>query len=207
MFNKRKKQGCNTKPQNKENTRLIIITGCAGSGKTTIGKELARDLGYTYIDKDTVTRDFTDFVLERSGSSKGDRESNLYREELLPIEYKTTFKLCREILDNGCNVIVTIPFISQIRDYSKWEEIRAEAKIKSHEVRFVWIEHNLETEHENIKKRGAERDNYKLAHWENYSAGIEGIAPAEEYQAYIYTNDCNINLSTAVIDLKKWIKR
>lgn len=36
--------------------QLVIITGCAGSGKTTIGKTLAQKLGYCYIDKDTVTR-------------------------------------------------------------------------------------------------------------------------------------------------------
>ena len=185
--------------------KLVIITGCAGSGKTTVGKTLAQKLGYCYIDKDTVTREFTDFILERSGSSKGDRESQLYRGEILPIEYSVTFKLCREILDNGSNVVLTIPFISQIQDFSKWEEIRTAARIRNKEVKFIWIEHNIETEKANLVSRDAARDKYKLEHWEEYAKSVEGICPADEYQAYIYTNDCNINLDTAVEEVEKWI--
>lgn len=187
--------------------KLVIITGCAGSGKTTIGKTLAQKLGYCYIDKDTVTREFTDFILERSGSSKGDRESQLYRGEILPIEYSVTFKLCREILDNGSNVVLTIPFISQIQDFSKWEEIRTAARIRNKEVKFIWIEHNIETEKDNLVSRDAARDKYKLEHWEEYAKSVEGICPAGEYQAYIYTNDCNINLDTAVEEVEKWIRK
>ena len=187
--------------------KLVIITGCAGSGKTTVGKTLAQKLGYCYIDKDTVTREFTDFILERSGSSKGDRESQLYRGEILPIEYSVTFKLCREILDNGSNVVLTIPFISQIQDFSKWEEIRTAARIRNKEVKFIWIEHNIETEKANLVSRDAARDKYKLEHWEEYAKSVEGICPADEYQAYIYTNDCNINLDTAVEEVEKWIRK
>ena len=187
--------------------KLVIITGCAGSGKTTVGKTLAQKLGYCYIDKDTVTREFTDFILERSGSSKGDRESQLYRGEILPIEYSVTFKLCREILDNGSNVVLTIPFISQIQDFSKWEEIRTAARIRNKEVKFIWIEHNIETEKANLVSRDAARDKYKLEHWEEYAKSVEGIYPADEYQAYIYTNDCNINLDTAVEEVEKWIRK
>lgn len=197
----------NKSTKSSKTRKLVIITGCAGSGKTTIGKTLAQKLGYCYIDKDTVTREFTDFILERSGSSKGDRESQLYRGEILPIEYSVTFKLCREILDNGSNVVLTIPFISQIQDFSKWEEIRTAARIRNKEVKFIWIEHNIETEKDNLVSRDAARDKYKLEHWEEYAKSVEGICPAEEYQAYIYTNDCNINLDTAVEEVEKWIRK
>jgi len=187
--------------------QLVIITGCAGAGKTTIGKTLAQKLGYCYIDKDTVTREYTDFILERSGSSKCDRESQLYRNEILPIEYSVTFKLCREILDNGCNVVLTIPFISQIQDYSKWEEIKSASRIRNIDVKFIWIEHNIETEKENLISRDADRDKYKLEHWDEYSKSVDGLYPAEEYKAYIYTNDCNINLEIAVEEVIKWIRK
>jgi predicted kinase len=187
--------------------QLVIITGCAGAGKTTIGKTLAQKLGYCYIDKDTVTREYTDFILERSGSSKCDRESRLYRSEILPIEYSVTFKLCREILDNGCNVVLTIPFISQIQDYSKWEEIKSVSRIRNIDVKFIWIEHNIETEKENLISRDADRDKYKLEHWDEYSKSVDGLYPADEYEAYIYTNDCNINLEIAVEEVIKWIRK
>ena len=117
FFDKSKKKSIYEKKQ------LIIITGCAGSGKTTIGKKLAQQLEYAYVDKDTVTRDYTDFILKKLGSFEGDRESELYKNFILPIEYRVTLNLCREILENGSNVVLTIPFISQIKDYLKWIEL------------------------------------------------------------------------------------
>ena len=103
--------------------------------------------------------------------------------------------------------MLTIPFISQIQDFSKWEEIRTAARIRNKEVKFIWIEHNIETEKDNLVSRDAARDKYKLEHWEEYAKSVEGICPAEEYQAYIYTNDCNINLDTAVEEVEKWIRK
>lgn len=187
--------------------RLIIVTGCAGSGKTTTGKELARQLGYAYIDKDTVTREFTDFVLIQKGSSEGDRESEFYKTELLPIEYRITFKLCRELLECGSSVVLTIPFIGQIRDISKWLALKEESRIDDDvEVKFVWIKHDIDTEKKNILKRGAARDQYKIEHWDEYAASVEGIEPSPDYNAYMYDNDCEANLSDTVEEIKKWIK-
>lgn len=136
LFNKKSKS-------NENNLYLIIIAGCAGSGKTTIGKELAKQLRYAYIDKDTVTRDYTDFILKQSGSFEGDRESDLYKNQILPIEYQVTFKVCREILESGSSVVLTIPFIGQIRDWSKWLSIKETARINNEViVKFIWIKHD-----------------------------------------------------------------
>lgn len=201
FLSKRKKD--QTEPR-----QLVIITGCAGSGKTTVGKELARQLGYAYIDKDTVTRDFTDFILTKLGSFDGDRESELYRTEVLPIEYRISFKLCREIIDTGCSAILTIPFISQIKDYTRWQSILREAKFKSDvQIKFIWIEHNIDTEKANIRKRAAARDQYKMAHWEEYAASVNGIAPAPEYDAFCYVNDCDINQEDALKEVIRWLKK
>ena len=174
------------------NRQFIIIAGCAGSGKTTVGRALAKRLGYVYIDKDTVTRDFTDFILIRLGSSANDRESSLYKEEILPIEYKVTFNICREILENQNNVVLTIPFISQINDYSKWELIRSEAGIgRNIDVHFIWIKHDIDAEKRNIINRNATRDGYKLKHWDEYANSVFEIEPDNKYEAYVYVNDCD----------------
>lgn len=196
-----------TKETESSPQQFIIITGCAGSGKTTIGKNLARKLGYCYIDKDTVTREYTDFILKASGSYSGDRESPLYRNKILPIEYRVTFKLCREILENGCSVVLTIPFISQIQDISKWEEIKQQAKINTENIKFIWIEHNIDTEHANIINRNAARDKYKLEHWEEYAESVEDLYPAPEYKAYVCNNDCNINIDITINDIIQWIRK
>lgn len=196
-----------TKPKTPSSVKqLVIIAGCAGSGKTTVGKELARQLGYAYVDKDTVTREFTDYILNKLGSFEGDRESDLYRNDILPIEYRITFKVCREVLENGVSVVLTIPFIGQIRDYQKWEAIRREARIKDDvTVKFVWIKHDINTEKKNIKNRAAKRDQYKLEHWDEYAESVDGIEPVSEYNAYIHVNDCEAKLSDTLEEVKKWI--
>ena len=187
---------------------LIIIAGCAGSGKTTVGKELAKQLGFSYVDKDTVTRDYTDFILTRSGSFEGDRESDLYKEQILPIEYHVTFKVCREILENGSSVVLTIPFIGQIRDMSKWLSIKEKARISDDViVKFIWIKHDINTEKKNILKRGASRDAYKLSHWDEYADSVEGIEPSADFNAYIYVNDCEAKLADTLVEVRQWIKK
>lgn len=186
--------------------KLIVIAGCAGSGKTTVGKELAKQLGFAYIDKDTVTREFTDFILTELGSFEGDRESELYKTKILPVEYRVTFKVCREVLDMGVSVVLTIPFIGQIRDWTKWETIRREARIPDDvDVKFVWIQHNIDTEKKNILKRKAARDQFKLDHWDDYAESVEGIEPAAEYNAYVYVNDCEARLEETLNEVKQWI--
>lgn len=200
IFSKRKKVS------DTSGLHLVIITGCAGSGKTTVGKELAKQLGFAYIDKDTVTREYTDFILNELGSFAGDRESELYRSRILPIEYRVTFKVCREVLENGCSVVVTIPFISQIKDWSRWLAIKEEARIDdSVDTKFIWIKHDIDTEKKNIIKRNAVRDKYKLQHWDEYAESVEDIRPALEYNIYEYNNDCDAKLTDTLEEVKQWI--
>ncbi len=186
--------------------KLIIITGCAGAGKTTVGKALAKELGYSYVDKDTVSREFVDRILELKGSSRFDRESEIYVKEVMPLEYDTTFKVCRELLETGSDVVVTIPFQYYIKDFDRWLDFKNKARIpQSAEVKFVWIKHEELTERSNLTSRNADRDRNKLADWDNYADSLKGIHPDSRYEAYHYFNDCNIPLGDAIKDLIVWL--
>jgi len=190
-------------------TPFVIITGCAGSGKTSLGEKIARTLRWTYVDKDTVTRGFTDYILVEKGKSCGDRESDLYCRDIRPIEYRITFKVCEENLRLGNPVILTIPFIAQIRDYCKWIDMITEFGMDLTEVdiKFVWINHNEGGEFARITRRGAARDGYKLRHWEEYAKGIDGISPDERYCAYCYDNDSYTADEMYVKDVIAWITK
>ncbi len=205
MFGGKKK----TETRTKDRVTFVIITGCAGSGKTSLGKKIARETGWTYIDKDTVTRDFTDFILVDKGKSKSDRESDVYCNEIRPVEYQITFKVCDENLRLGNSVILTIPFIAQIKDYGKWQEMVQEYGLDLDDVvvKFVWINHDEGSEYTRVTKRNADRDGYKLQHWEEYTRGIEGITPAKEYAAYLYDNDSTSADEIYVKDVIEWIKK
>ena len=189
--------------------KFVIITGCAGSGKTTLGERISSEMGWTYIDKDTVTRSFTDFILENKGKSKNDRESDLYCNEIRPIEYKITFRVCEENLRLGNSVVLTIPFIAQIKDYNEWKKLQHQfgMDFSNVDVKFVWINHNEELEYTRVTKRAAERDGYKLNHWEAYIEGLRGIMPDDNYKAYCYDNDSTSPDEIYIEDLITWIKQ
>lgn len=203
MFGSKKK----SRAVNSGKATFVIITGCAGSGKTSLGERLSREIGWMYIDKDTVTRDFTDYILEDKGQSRSDRESDLYCNNIRPIEYKITFKVCEENLELGNSVILTIPFIAQIQDYNIWLNMTKEYGIDLDDinVKFVWINHDEGSEFTRVTKRGAERDGYKLNHWEEYARSIEGIKPDSRYNAYCYDNDSSSADEIYVKDVIEWI--
>lgn len=187
--------------------RLVIITGCAGAGKTTLGKKISKELNYTYIDKDTVVNSFTDFILELKENSNSSRESDLYCNVLRPIEYKTVFKLCKENLELNNSVILSIPFISQITNYSKWLDIKNEFNFNNE--KFVWINHNEGNEYARLLKRNSKRDIYKLKNWEEYIENLGDIKPDNGYNSFCFDN---VNSNTEYYksqykDLIQWLKQ
>lgn len=196
MFNKKKVK-----------TKFIIISGFAGSGKTTIGKELSRVLGYMYVDKDTLTTRYTDYILIEKGSNSGDRESDLYVNQIREIGYKTTFDLCMENLELGNDVILSIPFIQEIKDYQKFERLVDMKKIQNSDIdlKIVWIKHNIDLEHIRIEKRGEERDKYKLEHWEEYSKKNKDIKIDDKYNICELANDDLDDFNIKIEKILEWI--
>lgn len=205
MFGSKKKNGASKIGK----TTFVIICGCAGSGKTSLGEKLSRELGWTYLDKDSVTRDFTDFILVDKGKLKSDRESDLYCDVIRPIEYEVTFKVCEENLRLGNSVILTIPFIAQIKDYHEWKKMveKYNMDLDDINVKFIWINHDEGSEYTRITKRGAERDGYKLSNWEEYARGIADIKPDDKYEAYCYDNDSASADELYVKDVLEWIRK
>src|SRR4051812_22582180 len=66
---------------------LILIGGYAGSGKSELGRIIARETGWPMIDKDTITRPVVEAMLEAIGHSANDRESEEYMTLVRPREY------------------------------------------------------------------------------------------------------------------------
>lgn len=160
---------------------FIIVAGCAGAGKTTLGKEIAKKLDFAFVDKDTVCGDFTDFILTKTGGSAAERESKLYKNEVRPMEYLSTFKVCKDILDCGKGVVLAIPFVKEIQHYDMWEDICSAVGLDENNLLVVWIEHNEAREHRNILKRNSPRDDYKLEHWSEYCKTVEKIVIDRRY--------------------------
>lgn len=160
-------------------SKLILIGGVPGSGKTYIGKELAKHIGL-FVDKDTISRFFVEPMLELLGSHADDRESDTYLSRVRSIEYETMMKHALENLELGHSVICSAPFIREFSDEQWLDDIQFEAELLDAAVVKVWIHVDPATARERIIARGASRDLWKLANWETYVSGIPQAAPSAD---------------------------
>lgn len=78
----------------------VILIGMPGSGKTTIGTELAEKIGYGYIDSDSV-------IVARAGKRLNEIIAEVGREAFLDIEAKVNGELCanRCVIATGGSVV------------------------------------------------------------------------------------------------------
>src|SRR5438094_277632 len=68
-------------------TSLVLVGGFAGSGKTEFGQLLAAITGWALLDKDALTRPLTENLLLALGADPNDRETDLYKQRVRPLEY------------------------------------------------------------------------------------------------------------------------
>lgn len=151
---------------------VILIGGYAGSGKTELGRILARETGWPLLDKDTLTRPVVEAALEILGQSPHDRESETYLTRVRPREYEALDAATAENVDCGNSAIVTAPFLREFNDPAWIERTQAAYEAKNSVTTFVWVYCDAETMNTYIRRRGAARDAAKLRDWPGYLASI-----------------------------------
>ena len=153
--------------------RAVLIGGFPGSGKTELGRILARLTGWPILDKDTLTRPVVEAALEILGRSPHDRESDAYLEKIRPREYESLMSAALENLECGNSVILTAPFIREFRDDAWITRTEAQMQALGAVTSFAWIYCDESTMHTYMRHRGAARDASKLADWNAYLASID----------------------------------
>lgn len=160
----------------------LLVGGYAGSGKTELGRIIARRTHWSMLDKDSTTRAVVEAALTTIGLSPHDRESNTYRTVIRPAEYEALMMGMEENLECGTSCVVTAPFVAEFADPA-WCE-RTSSLIASHggTARFVWVACDIDTMHSYIRKRGAARDAAKLADWTKWVSSLNlEFRPATEH--------------------------
>lgn len=207
MINKLLKRDKNSKTSNKLN--FIITAGFAGSGKTTLAKRVAKELGYPLLDKDTVTRHFTDFLLEQTDSDSNGRESDFYVNKVRDLEYLSCYRICEENFHLGNSVVFSAPFIKELSDYKFFASQFDLSLLDSLGVslKILWIEHDLDTEKLRIMERGAKRDDYKLAHWSEYEKSIANFSIDPSYHLFTYSSASDVDENAQMQEVFKWLEQ
>ncbi|MFE0530623.1 GntR family transcriptional regulator [Micromonospora parva] len=155
-----------------QSPRVLIVGGYAGSGKTELGRILARETGWPMLDKDTLTRPVLEAALELIGLSPHDRESEQYLKLLRPREYEALMEAAAENVACGNSAIITAPFIAEFNDSAWLDRTRSSFVDKGAAVTFVWVYCDEGSMQTYIRRRGAARDAAKLADWDGYLGRI-----------------------------------
>lgn len=152
--------------------QVLLVGGYAGSGKTELGRILARRTHWPMLDKDTTTRPVVEVALEKLGIPPSDRESDIYLNAIRPSEYEALMAAMSENVSCGSSAIVTAPFIRELADRAWCERTAATVSSMNAELHVIWVRCDEPTMKSYIKQRGAARDSHKLANWDSYIASI-----------------------------------
>lgn len=182
----------------------IIISGFAGSGKSIIGKTLAKKIKYMYLDKDTISNGFTEQIIHNNNSYTGNRESDLYTYIIKPLEYESLINIAIENLQLGINVILSAPFISQLSDDNYVENNIAKYIKTNINSDIIWIDTNENTERIRLTDRASIRDVWKLENWNEYNKTIRILKP--DFKDVIYFNNNDNTDSTFNKSIERLIK-
>ena len=153
--------------------QVVMIGGYAGSGKSELGRILARETGWPMLDKDTLTRYVVEAALELQGLSRNDRESDVYLNTIRPGEYASLLEAMSENVQCGNSAIVTAPFIREFSNDGWLAKIQATCRNLGATLTIVWVYCDADTMHTYVRHRDAARDSTKLANWEQYLANID----------------------------------
>lgn len=162
-------------------SKLHVICGPAGVGKSTYGKQLARELKACFLDSDTVTEPVVRAGMSFGGEDPADRDSPVYRTAFRGPVYECLYATAAENLPH-VDVVMVGPFTSEIRD-SGWLAGLREKFGCEVEVIFVTCDEKLRFER--IRDRGNPRDDLKLSNWEAYRSASDVRPPAFEHRVVL----------------------
>ena len=81
-----------------DNNRLILVAGEPASGKSTLGRSLARRLGAAYLDMDTISFPFLERCIRED---HGFKDSARYRDHYRDAEYRSLLATAADNLATG----------------------------------------------------------------------------------------------------------
>ncbi|WP_231328544.1 AAA family ATPase [Actinomadura graeca] len=154
-------------------TTLVLVGGYAGSGKTEFARFLGDVSGWAFLDKDSLTRRLTERLLTSLDGDPHDRHTDLYLKEVRPLEYKCLMDTANDNINCGISTILAAPFISELKDPAWLSRLTNRCKARGVDVAVIWVRCDIDSMREYIEFRGAPRDTWKLAHWDEYASSID----------------------------------
>lgn len=178
---------------------LLLIAGGPGAGKTTLGRELARLVpSAILLDKDVLGAPWVDAMLGHLNHGRIDRDSKVYWDIVRPLEYSALLGTALDNLALGKTVIAVAPFGAELRDAGWVQWLGESVAALDGRTRTIWVETDPESARGRITLRGDPRDDWKLAHWQEFTAATRFGPPGD---------DCLVLRNTGPVALADLLKR
>ena len=139
---------------------LILLMGVAGTGKTTLGRQILRRLHTVYLDNNHIADAFYPDT----------RSSDEYR-AWRPRFYRALYAIARANLTLGNSVLLDAPHVKDMQ-LPEWrhdiEQLVADARAMLIVIRCLCSEPVLKTR---LRERSETRDQWKIEHWRDFLSG------------------------------------
>lgn len=156
--------------------KLILVTSPPACGKTFISKQLASALRHVvYLDKDTLIP-LSKQIFVAAGQEIN-RSSDFFEKYVRDYEYETVVALALEALTYDDIVLINAPFTREIRNLEYIHSLKAKLAERNASLVVIWVQTSAEVCRQRMFARHSDRDTWKLAHWDEYIAGVDFSVP------------------------------
>ena len=189
---------------------LLVVAALPACGKNYVSEQIGNALdGLAYFDKDDLAP-----LLRRSFELCGepvDMDGAFYGKELRDAEYETLLTLAFSALRFSRHVLVNAPFLKEVRDADGMRLLKEKAHAAGAKLVLVWVTASDAVRYQRMKARSSDRDNGKLARWEEYAASVDHRIPTDLEAAgavdtlFVFDNENETAASASLQQLLKII--
>lgn len=150
-------------------TFALVVVGAAGSGKSTVAREIARRCAAVYLDKDRLAGPLVEVALSAGGHAPQEREdSAFYRDAVMPAEYASLLSVAADNLRLGLSVVIDAPFAGYLGQPHFLENATGAAAWPDVDTIVLRVVTSEAETRRRLEARGLGRDGAKLAMWDTF---------------------------------------
>lgn len=142
----------------RERLPVLVVAGAAGSGKTTLGRELARRFGTALLDLDTLTNPLLD-ELDSLLDGPHWNSAGPHSERIRVGRYAVLLAAARDLVEIGQRPVLVAPFTRELTAGAEWERLVSHVAPAASLV--VHVDGSPELLARRRAARGAERDAHR----------------------------------------------
>lgn len=155
----------------------FFILGHAGTGKSWlthrfVSRQHALGRSWCVLDKDVVSEVWTGPLLAAHGHDPHDRDSPFFKDVARDLGYQSTLRVGRDQIEHGTSVVFPGPWSRELANGALFSPTALGLPAQTR-LCHVWLDLPLDVRKQRIIDRGDPRDQWKLAHWDEYTQALQ----------------------------------